>query len=332
MHGAQLEEIDLHDKKEMKFSIYPRLHMTLISMHNKNYRYNGGIGFTISNPCHNIIFTPSKTTNISKPDFPELHFLKEQIEEIKNKLKFKDSINFTITDEIPAHHGFGTGTALRLACLEALFIVNKKDYDNETLIKLSSRGGTSGIGIHSYFSGGFIFDLGHKNDARKKLKPSHDIKSTTLPLLLTREEMPDWSIGICIPKDIDPLNHKEERAFFDATCPLSKEAVYEASYHALFGTLAAVKTQDYDAFCSSIRNIQECDWKKAERSRHGKRLRFYEDQLYNAGADAVGMSSLGPALFFMAKDINNVIDELKDLPCQFLNAKPVNHGRIITDV
>lgn len=317
--------------KMQKIRIFPRLHISLISMTYNSYRYNGGIGLTSNFSTHELTFISSNSLNI-KSHIINSSPLELQLQRTKEKLGLTKSIDIRIPKSIEPHHGFGTGTALHLACLEALFIVNNAEYDKETLIKLSGRGGTSGIGIHSYFSGGFIFDLGHKQERIKKLKPSHDIKSATLPLLLAREEMPDWAIGICIPKDINPLSHKEERAFFDSTCPLNKEAVYEASYHALFGTLAAVKTQDYEAFCLSIRNIQECDWKKAERQLYGKRLRFYEEQLYKAGADAVGMSSLGPSLFFMAKDPQIIIDKLKGLPCQFFNARMVNHGRIISDV
>jgi beta-ribofuranosylaminobenzene 5'-phosphate synthase len=197
---------------------------------------------------------------------------------------------------------------------------------------LSVIGGTSGIGVHSYFTGGFIFDLGHKSSTISTLKPSHAVNTASRPLLLSREEMPKWPIGICIPNDINPRTHIEERQFFNDICPLKREAVYETAYHALFGVFASVKAKDYDTFCLAIKNIQNCEWKKAERNVYGKRLKDYENLLYSSGADAVGMSSLGPSLYFMAKNPKLIIDKLNDLPCQFYNAEMVNHGRILNNV
>lgn len=232
-----------------------------------------------------------------------------------------------------AHSGFGTGTAISLACLEALHLLNDLKPTPAELINASGRGGTSGVGIHSYFSGGFVFDLGRKA-SNKSHAPSHTIKNSEPPLLLEQRSMPDWEIGICIPSNIPHKSQAEERDFFKRTCPLTAEAVYATTYHAIFGLYAAIREADKAAFCKALREIQACDWKKAERLEYGQALMDIEQALYANSAEAVGMSSLGPSLFFLADNVAEIINLMRIArpDCEWLLTHPVNHGRVLHDV
>jgi beta-ribofuranosylaminobenzene 5'-phosphate synthase len=58
----------------------------------------------------------------------------------------------------------GSKTALLLSMIEALSLLAGCDLSPSKLVELSGRGGTSGVGVSSYFSGGMIFDLGRPND------------------------------------------------------------------------------------------------------------------------------------------------------------------------
>lgn len=152
------------------------------------------------------------------------------------------------------------------------------------------------------------------------------------PLLLQQTSMPDWDIGICIPHHIKALTEQEEIAFFDQTCPIPESEAHKIMYHAVAGAYAAAKEADKPTFEASIRALQECAWKKAERNEHGKPLADLEDKLYQLGATTVGMSSLGPSLFFFAKDMDTTIELMKiKLPtCEFIKTKPANTGREIS--
>ena len=317
--------------------IYPpsRLHLSLISMQESGGRINGGIGFAIQEPKLSIQVKSSNTLSIQDSrnhglEPQAISRLEEVLQIVGKKYGFQKSISVHISGDASAHHSFGTGTAIRLACLEAMFIANNKGYTNDELISLSGRGGTSGIGIHTYFQGGLVLDLGRKNTG-EALQPSSQNSKSIKPLLFQQVTMPDWDIGVCFPSHIASLNEKEEKAFFKATCPIPESEAYKAMYHAVSGVYAAVCEHDKGAFEVAIKALQECAWKKAERNQHGEALATLEEQLYFHGASTVGMSSLGPCLFFLSNDMDKALVKMKEsIPlCTFIKTKPSNNGRLI---
>jgi len=244
---------------------------------------------------------------------------------------FRKQISVDISGSANIHNGFGTGTSIYLACLEALMLINAHPTNDSALIQSSGRGGTSGIGIRTYFHGGLVVDLGRQSDG-KRLQPSSLAEAETcLPLLLQRTTMPDWNIGICIPTHIRSLTSKDEMLFFEETCPIPENECHRAFYHGVAGVFSAVQEQDQVAFQNSVQEIQECEWKRAERAQHGRLLHELENRLYSMGASAVGMSSLGPSLFFLADQIDSSIQKMQlALPnCKFIKCLPNNSGRKI---
>jgi beta-ribofuranosylaminobenzene 5'-phosphate synthase len=310
-----------------------RLHISLLAMHAGGYRINGGIGFAIDKPSCRLEFTQAPDWAIVDQRIDPL--LKDESDRLISVLReeqvrygFDSALVIHIEGEMRTHFGFGSGTAIRLACLEALHRLNGSSPTSSELVAASGRGGTSGIGIHTYFSGGCVADLG-KVSINASHAPSHQASFDTLPLILDQLPMPDWEIGICIPLDIAHKTEEEEREFFQRTCPLSAEASYETVYHAIFGLYAAIKEADRASFCRAITAIQDCAWKKAERNEYGEKLRTIEHALCESGADAVGMSSLGPSLFFLADDVSDVIRRMYQTGHQVecLSARPQNTGR-----
>jgi len=319
----------------MKICPPSRLHLSLIAMQESGGRINGGIGFAIQKPSLSIQVKASGILSIQDSrkhglEPQAIARLEEALQSVEKEHGFQQSISVQINGDASAHHSFGTGTAIRLACLEALFMTNNKEYTNDELIQLSGRGGTSGIGIHTYFNGGLVLDLGRKNTG-EALQPSSQNSKSIKPLLFQQVTMPSWEIGICFPSDISFLREKEEKAFFKATCPIPESEAYKAMYHAVSGIYAAVCEHDKGAFEAAIKALQECAWKKAERNLHGEALAILEEKLYSHGASTVGMSSLGPCLYFLSDDMDKALVQMKEnIPsCTFIKTKPNNSGRVI---
>lgn len=319
----------------IRIFIRPRLHITLLALHSCQYRFNGGLGFSIQAPQCELKF--SLTDNVSISDnriYPsteeELVRLQSLLQSEQRKFCFDHSLAISISGNMSPHAGFGSGTAVTLACLEALHILNGSEISPAELVAASKRGGTSGVGIHSYFSGGYVFDLGRKVDGGL-FSPSHLNGNKAAPLLLDQGPMPDWEIGICMPTTIAHKTQAEEREFFQRTCPLPAEKVYETVYHTLFGLYAALREADREVFGAALKAVQNCSWKLAERREYGDALLEIEQTIYAAGADAVGMSSLGPCLFFLADDVNSVVTamRLSRPDCDWLVTRPDNRGREI---
>lgn len=321
----------------LTIAVYSRLHLTLLAMHAGEYRINGGIGFAIADPACELVFSGAPISSIddqrADPLSPnELVRLSSILHAEQKRHSFATAIAITIGGRMRTHSGFGSGTAISLACLEALHRLNGSTPSPAALISASGRGGTSGVGIHTYFSGGCVLDLGRPVGIDLH-EPSHQASALQPPLVMDHLPMPEWDIGICIPLGIPHKTEAEERAFFERTCPLPASAVYETLYHSLFGLYAAIREADRATFCRSLRAVQECAWKKAERLEYGSALAEIEQSLYGCGAEAVGMSSLGPTLFFMADNVADVANRMRGAhpDCECFLTRPANGERSMHD-
>lgn len=292
--------------KGLNILIKPRIHVSLISMHDSVYRINGGVGFSIESPKAKISISKSKTFEIfdnrtSSLSEEERGALSQIVNNAEEILNLAGSISVEIGGEMMTHYGMGSGTSIRLACLEGLARLYHQSVTNLKLVALSERGGTSGIGINTYFDGGLIFDLGVRQ-VGQWFQPSSIAQQTGPPLVLSHIELPTLKIGLCIPKNIQPKSQQEEINFFKENTPIEQVESYKALYHCLFGFYAAVKENDFEAMEKAIINIQKCEWKRRERNQYGDKLFNLEKLLYELGSKCVGMSSLGPMLYFFAPE------------------------------
>ncbi len=312
-------------------------------MHEGEYRVNGGIGFAINNPSIKII--SEANVSIIVEDRRNLKFANSELNRvigiltsIRNDFKLTYGLKIMIEEsEVLTHYGLGTTTMIRLASIESLFIINNHRVSNNELVLLSKRGGTSGIGVRTYFDGGLIFDLGNRILQKKiTLEPSSEKEKVIekAPLLLCRLNMPAWKFGLCIPYFIPNKNEKEEKEFFKETCPISNTEVFETLYHSVYGILSSVLETDLECFETALERIQQCRWKKEERGLYGKDLTNLISSIEIAGANSIAMSSLGPGLVFFSQNLKNTIRQLKkNVPnASFHIVSPRNQGRSVNYV
>lgn len=322
----------------LRINTFPRIHITLIGMNRDGYRLNGGIGFSISSPTLDIYFEEADTIDIidqRKHGFTEdeLLRLKCHINLASKNQNFEKVFTCVINEcIIQSHIGFGSNSMIYLACTEALFILNQRDYTEKNVIALSGRGGTSGIGINTYFRGGFIFDSGVANHGIKPHAPSSVFvsKGCQQPLLVKSIELPLWDLGICIPQ-IVPKTEEDERRFFQTNCPIGKGDVEKILYEAVYGVTSSLMEDDFNAFCESINTIQQTKWKSLERNLYGEAITEVEKVIRKNGARSVGMSSLGPLLYFFGDDIEDIVERVNhEIPqCFCFKTTFNNFSRIV---
>lgn len=303
----------------LKIKVFPRIHISLIGMNYNGYRLNGGIGFSIATPTLDIVFRPSDSIDVidnRKEGFTdvELKKLQTHLNDIRKREKLNNGMCcFIQTGMIQSHVGFGSNTMVYLSCIEALLIINNRKYSNNEIIVLASRGGTSGIGINTYFSGGFVFDTGIANIEQHTLAPSSSFvgQPVRMPLLFKQLKLPQWELGICI----FPIKHKsedEEKDFFKTKCPIEQESVEKILYESVYGVTSSLMENDFHVFCKSIDAIQQTRWKMLERSVYGDELVNIETIIRRAGAQCVGMSSFGPLLYFFGNDIDSIVEKVNN--------------------
>lgn len=323
--------------KRITISAHPRIHISLIGMNEGGYRVNGGLGFSIASPTMNMVFEVNDSFTIIDQrtnGFTEKELLRLTgfINRLCYSKKFSVKYKCIIEDGlIRSHVGFGSNTIVYMACVEAMFVLNNMDYSFEDIVNCSSRGGTSGIGINTYFNGGFVLDVGIPKELSNGFVPSSCIlNSHQLPLVLRQSKLPNWNMGICIP-NIKHKSEEQEQDFFKSNCPIDKKYVNEILYEAVYGITSSIIEQDFEIFCQSIDAIQKTKWKSMERNLYGKKLQVIDDELRKAGAKCVGMSSLGPLLYFFGENIPKIIEKMRtNFPDAICYKTSVNNtGRVI---
>jgi len=321
----------------IRVSVPSRVHLTLIDLGSAGYRRNGGVGFGITEPRLTLAFEPDSAVDLraltSCGYLPaEIVRLTERLVRLMRQRQLTQGLRL-VEVQLPARHvGFGTGTAVALASLESLFLLNDLSVSPEFLRAHCGRGGASGIGLSSYFTGGFIFDAG------RRFNPAPIVGSDTTdevgepPLEMVRLDMMDWPIGVLVPPGASAISLEQEQALFSRLLPLPAADVFEITYHALFGALVAAQSRSFDAFCASINALQLCAWKRAEIDLYGQTVRSCASHLASIGCDAVAMSSIGPALIFWARDFDAAFATAARHygPSAVFRTRPDNMGRILS--
>lgn len=321
---------------KIKITVPGRIHVNLFDMSNSGYRQNGGIGFCIAGldtiiefaACNNFKIIDNRETGYSDQEISSLIAFLEQLYASRTYVQ-KFSLTF-LSGPAP-HSGFGTGTSTRLACVEAAYRFNNVDADIKQIILASGRGGTSGVGVNTYFSGGMSIDLGVRSTSLPLAPSSARQGPPILPTQILSLPLPtSWQIGIIVAPKAYRISAEEEIDFFNRTCPVDPLSVQQSIYHALSGMACSAIESDFDTFCSAINAIQGIEWKKAEWRAQVGSLTELRKALHEAGAKCVGLSSLGPAIYFMSDDLDAVLASL-NLASDYWLTKcfPSNSGRTL---
>lgn len=322
--------------RSIRISAPARLHVNLFDMSDQGYRQNGGVGFCITDFDTIMEFAISpefgvidrRSDGLTKFEAESLIGFLQELYRVNN---YSHKITIKFLSGPPPHSGFGTGTASKLACAEAASIFNENKSSQAQLISASGRGGTSGVGINTYFHGGLSVDFGVKATGARLAPSSARRNPPTQPVQLLNIKLPDdWRFGVIIPPNANKISAKDEIEFFNKTCPIPLSSVHESIYHAVSGMACAALEADYLTFCASINAIQKTQWKKAEWAAQSNTLETIKGYLQGVGAKCVGLSSLGPAIYFGTTNFEELRNKLKLSQDHILaECSPNNFGREI---
>ena len=289
-----------------------RLHFGLIDLNGQIGRIDGGLGVALNRP-NVIVDAQDNHNNENKLEGfdPQGHPSNEILEltkQIMKSINTTNGISLRINSQIPAHVGLGSKTQLSLAIAEALCLLKNIRKTPFELAQLTSRAGTSRIGLTAFEQGGFIVDGGHtfgKGKQKETYLPSSASKAPPAPVLYWDTIPDDWCFVIIIPKIKQGASGKEEVNIFQNYCPIPLNEVKTISHIILMQILPALKSKEIDTFGHGIYELQKIGFKRVEIELQDKIISELIEFCMKNGASGAGMSSFGPSTFALIKGFVN---------------------------
>ncbi len=285
-----------------------RLHITLIDLNGALGRLDGSVGLTLDSPSMRIRAQRGEGISVSGSDV-----FTDRIKEVIRAIEAEHEISgaaIQVMTKYRAHVGLGAGTQVALAVATSINQLYGLNLKLSELARLTGRGGTSGIGVAAYESGGFIVDGGHRNKAT--FLPSSASQAYGPAPVLVRYEFPDWSIVLAIP-NLQGASDKPEVDIFQQQCPIPLNEVQALCHVVLMEMLPAIVEKDMERFGRSINHVQTLGFKRRELALQPF-CKGLIDFMNENGALGAGMSSFGPTVYAISDE-----KHLKSTVQHFLN-------------
>ena len=195
----------------------PRIHISLADMGYASLRSFGGVGFSLDCEPTVIEFEPCRTVEIDGTEVLDTRAQLELSELVKRLRAVREKfVGFrAIIKSVPRQHvGLGSKTSLALSIIAGANAVNDFGFSNSEMQQLSGRGSASGVGLHTFFQGGLVWDAGHRFVPGIRLSPSSATIATSVPPLMTRVPFPpEWCVALLLP-DEPTMSGEDEARFF----------------------------------------------------------------------------------------------------------------------
>ena len=275
-------------------------------------RIDGSLGLSLEHPGVTLEFGAHKRTMVRGGTPSERELIATEIAVASEILGVAPDIEISIRQMIPPHQGLGSGTQIRLAVLSALNHRFELNHSPSEIGEMSTRGGTSGIGINAFRCGGLLLDGGHSmREQKNEFAPSRFATKAGQPPLLLRNDFPaNWGIVLFIPSSLSGLSGQDELDFMLANTPLPLEEVQSASHIILMRLLPALQELDLETFGSCVSALQDVGWKRRHWIRADNALLQSVRSAFNAtaGIQGCGLSSTGATVFGFY-DIEEITDD-----------------------
>jgi beta-ribofuranosylaminobenzene 5'-phosphate synthase len=294
---------------QIKVNTPARLHFGLLDMNGALGRIDGGIGLALGNPASRIAAAKSSEVTVTCADVPAMCArVKSAVTAVCEAFDLPGAAVVVESQPLP-HVGLGSSTQILVGCAKAVCHLYGLTIPASELAGIVGRGGTSGIGIGTIQTGGFILDGGHRfrsgASSKQDFTPTSASQGNVAPPILARYDFPDWDILIMVPTGEGASGNKEAELFKEA-CPVPLDEVREMCHIVLSQILPSVVEANLEMFGAGMENFQKLGFKAFEFKTHTDRIQNTLDFMREGGGQGCGMSSWGPALFAFGEDLSSL--------------------------
>lgn len=292
----------------VRIKVPARIHCGLINESGLFGRIDGGIGFTIDAPYWELDINESDTPVVDQHLPAELREAIVQVRDTLSPLFLTANLTVTPRQTIPAHVGFGSKTALVLAVGKAFCHLRGYNLSPIQLATIFGRGGTSGIGIHTFERGGFVWDAGRRYPAEKDRFGPSSLQLAQPPALLQQLHF-DWLQVVHFRFDDGTLHGSHEVSIFEQFCPVPEDETRELYTVVAAQIVPALLEQHEPALQDGLRLLQTLGLKRVEWEQQPtttQRFRNYWEQ--SGRHEALLLSSMGPTLVCLTHKPEEIVD------------------------
>lgn len=287
--------------REVTITAYPRVHMGLVDLAGATPRSYGGAGVALGTLPIRTTASQAKSFNLQS-DGPTADLVQKVYQAVDNAAGVGHDVRAVVSVRGPVrpHVGLGSSTLVVLSVLLALSRLNRWKTSARDLVQLSGRGRTSGVGITSFFRGGFVVDAGQKGHPADHIyRPSRDPGRRVASLPIGSWSVPtEWRVSL-VGCDQDPtIAPSVESPFFASHSPVSRSDVYEQLALLYHGLIPAVVEADLADFARCLRRFQSIGFKREEIDAQPESVQNILKVAWEMGL-AAGLSSLGPIVFII---------------------------------
>ena len=276
-----------------------RVHMALIDVGRCTDRAYGGVGFSISAPLTVVIATLAPASRIAGLDKLQPR-IAGKVQEILRHLETRyrhPPMLVEIVDVAPKHTGLGSSTTLLLAVIEAVCREAGICISLDEKQRISGRGGTSGIGINAFFTGGVVRDSGHPWEDIAALGPSSARRPDAAPPIMRDAWFPPgWSVALvtCAGKTI---SDQVEARFFEENTPIPCDEVMATQDALDTLVMPGFVDADIERLRRGVLQLGRTGFKSRELLNQSPEVKGLFSDLASLGGVAPGLSSFGPTLY-----------------------------------
>lgn len=229
------------------------------------------------------------------------------------------------------HTGLGSGTQLAMAVAEALCHAAGTVVDSPVLaVEIAGRGLRSAVGIHGYWRGGLIYEMGSRQQRRERPPLNALVDCCPLP--------EDWRIVLYEPRvPAASIAGEDEKSRFSALP--RPQAAQRAGLKMIVESqlIPAARSGDFAAFTEAVfqYNLVSGRFFAAAQggAYHGEATAAWVRTLRGEGFYGVGQSSWGPTIFaFCEGDAHARVAIALSEGSEFRarSVRPLNTGRQLT--